>query len=105
MEFLKENCRFYVLTELQRGETAKEAHETLNHAWDDNAPAYYTVKSWWKECRDGARTSVCDGVQWGRPVSSRVDAAVTKVCQFIESDPRLSVRDLSELSRVPSTTV
>lgn len=105
MQSHKENCRFYVLTELRRGGTAKATYEKLRGVWGDMAPGFSTVKRWWKEYASGARQSLSDSARCGRPVTSRLDATIAMVRDFVESDPRLSVRDLSELTGIPSTSV
>ena len=88
-----------------RGRSARDIHTALNEIWPDHCPSYSTVARTVSQFTPNARTSFSDAERSGRPVSTSGDDNCGIVSWLIESDPRLTFRDIEEETSIPITTV
>jgi hypothetical protein len=98
--------RFYAFTQFKLNYDSKDILEELQTVWKDKAPSYSTIRKWKCEFEnDNKRTSFADAPRSGRPRTARTDDTVTQVKQLIESDPKLSTRDISSILHIDHMSI
>ncbi len=88
MEAIAENFRFYIYVECKRGVPAMDIMHHLRDVFGNAAPSQATVYRWWADFSSGKRTSVEHLPIPGHPISSRTDANISKVFNFVEEQPK-----------------
>jgi len=63
--------------------------------YEDNAMKKTAVYKWVKRFSEG-RGSVTDKERSGRPVTSRTEENIAKVCQIVRENHQLTVRSIAE---------
>jgi len=67
----------------------------LVQVYEDNAMKKTAVYKWVKRFSEG-RGSVTDKERSGRPVTSRTEENIAKVCQIVRENHQLTVRSIAE---------
>ena len=86
-----------------KGLTRKAVHEELTATLLEDAPSYSMVKKWYSEFAHG-RTSTEDADRPGRPVDVTTPETVEKVLNLILSDRRLTIRHVSTVMNISTST-
>ena len=94
----------YVQSRLAFDLTPKEIHEELIQIHGDSAVTYMTVTRWVLQFRAG-KDSFEDQHRSGRPVTETNSANIELIAELIESNSRLSIRDLQELTSLSLDTI
>ena len=76
------------------GKTGSETLEMLKTAFGDAALAKTAVYEWHKRFKEG-RESVKDDERAGRPTTSRTECLQAPVKELIDTDRRLTIREIS----------
>lgn len=77
------------------GQNATECHQNLKKAYGENALGRSTVFDWYKRLKDG-RTELEDYDRSGRPSTSVNDSNIERVRDIINTDRRLTIREISD---------
>jgi hypothetical protein len=96
MEASQENFRFYVLVEAKRGVKPMDVLRQLQVVYGDSAPSQASVYRWHKDYSTGERQSVHNLPHSDRPVSLRNTDTIFRVYEFIQLDPKSSVRGIAD---------
>jgi histone-lysine N-methyltransferase SETMAR len=96
MEASPENLRFYVFVEAKRGVAAKDILEHLQDVFGNAAPASSFVYKWYNDFISGRRNSVETIPRFGRPVSQRRQMNISRVFDFVDAEPKSSLRCIAE---------
>jgi hypothetical protein len=99
-----EHFRFYVCVEAKRGIKPKDVLAQLRIAFGDAAPSERFVYKWHKEFGSGKRQTVHHLPHSGRPPSKRTVSTVSRVFDFIESNPKSSVRCIADSLHLSKNT-
>jgi len=75
--------------------SAKETHKMLKLVYSDAAVTMKTVYKWSEQFRNG-RESVEDEERSGHPSTSKTQENVERVSEMIQSNRRLTIREISE---------
>lgn len=105
MEASKENLRFYVYTEWKRGVAAKDVVQQLREAYGDAAPSAPFVYKWHRQFGSGERTSIQELPRSGRPLSQRNQSNISRVFDFVEAEPKSSLRCIAASLSLSKDTV
>lgn len=105
MEFTKEGGRFYAYVEMKNGSSVAEIHKKLSTAFPECSPTLRTIRNWCNDFQSGQRVSWTDRDRSGRPRSRRSIELVQSVSEISDSDPRLSLRDMSVSLEVNKETI
>jgi histone-lysine N-methyltransferase SETMAR len=97
MEINYEYARFYVFSEFKREKTAITAYNHLKAAWGEKAPGRSTIFQWFKEYKDGSRTSFLDLPRSGRPSLHFDKKTVDSVRDLLEPNRKISLREMSNI--------
>ena len=81
-----------------------KTHQIIQQAYGDSALSYTQVSRWLKAFKDG-REEVEDKLRSGRPSTSSTDDNVSRVCDCLNSDRRMSVRMIAETLSIPKSIV
>ena len=96
MEASKENLRFYVYTRWLLNVATPDIHQELRNSWGDVTPTLRTLQLWTKSFANGAKTSLLDAPRSGRPRTSLTNEKMQALKEALDTDPFLSVRQLSD---------
>jgi len=75
--------------------SVNETHEMLKLVYGDAAVTMKTVYKWFERSRNGCE-SVEDEERSGRPSTSKTQQNVERVSKMIQSNKRLTIREISE---------
>jgi len=75
--------------------SAKETHEILKLVYGDAAVTMKTVYKWFERFHNGCE-SVEDEERLGRPSTSKTQENVERVSEMIQSNRRLTIREIAE---------
>lgn len=101
----KENLRFYVYVESQRGQKASTILQQLQVVFGDEAPGIAFVYKWMKEFQENRRESFNDLPRCGRPISARTDSNITRVFDFLSEEPKSSLSLIADSLQLSKVTV
>ena len=76
----------------------------LVQVYEDNAMKKTAVYKWVKRFSEG-RGSVTDKERSGRPVTSRTEENIAKVCQIVRENHQLTVRTIAKQVNLDRETV
>jgi histone-lysine N-methyltransferase SETMAR len=105
MEFSNENFRFYILVEVKRGVAAKDIHEHLCQAFNHAAPSQAFVYKWHKSFSTGDRVSIETLPRSGRPSSQTTVENISRVFEFVETQPKTTLSIISDSLQLSRSTV
>jgi histone-lysine N-methyltransferase SETMAR len=105
METSTENLRFYILVEAKRGVVAKDILQHLRDVFGNAAPASSFVYKWYSNFVSGERSSVKTMPRSGRPVSQRCQTNISRVFDFVDAEPKSSLRCIAEALGLSKDTV
>nr|CAH7719676.1 unnamed protein product [Callosobruchus chinensis] len=94
------NLKFLV----KLGKSPSECFQLLKEVLGDNCMSRTRVFEWHKRFSEG-REEVEDDERTGRPVTSRIEENIKKVNEIVRKDRRLSLRMISDLSKIDRETV
>lgn len=105
MDASKENLRFYIFVESMRGVSPKNIVEQLHTVFKDAAPCQSFVYKWHKEFTSGSRQSLHDLPHTGRPISQRTEENISRVFDFVETQPKTNLACIAESLSLSKETV
>lgn len=91
----KEEQRLRIKTSVKDGTNGKEILNMIRTSYGKDALSKSTIYSWIKRFKEG-RVSVKDDVRSGRPLTSSNEKIVDQVRQKIQSDRKLTIREISQ---------
>ena len=100
MEVSSDRLRFYVYVESQNGCAPQEILRKIAAVFPEDAPSLRTIQRWIADFNSGERSSFSDETRSGRPCTARSDENVLRIQNLITDDPKLSIRDLEELTGI-----
>ncbi|KAL4096440.1 hypothetical protein QTP88_021396 [Uroleucon formosanum] len=80
---------------LKLGKNATETYEMIKTAFGDDSLSRSKIFEWFKRFKNGRETTE-DDPRSGRPSTSRNDDVVSKICEKVRNDRRLTVRELAD---------
>lgn len=106
MDFSFVNFRFYTYVEINNGTSPKDIHNKLLKLFNNNTPAYSTIKKWCQKFVNSSdEPSFFDQPRSGRPRSSHTDENVTIIKNLIDANPKLSSTSICETVQISKETV
>lgn len=105
MQASQENLRFYVFIEAKRGVPPGIVLQQLRDALGENAPSSSFVYKWHKDFTLEWRTSIETMPRSGRPLLQRCEGNISRVFDFVEAEPKSSLRCISESLNLSKDTV
>lgn len=100
----KIECRSIIKFLIFENNDTHNIHQRLVNFYGTNAPSYSTVKKWAAEFKRG-RTSLNDDPRPGRPRSATSEDFVAQVHEVVESDRRLSIKQIADLVGIGYSSV
>ena len=104
MNFDKTHFQFYALVRFKLGKSAVEVEEDLEAAFPDDCPSLRTIYRWFEGFPD-PHHSLGDAARSGRPCSTRTEENIEVVKEFLEEDPRISVREIADCLKIDHKSV
>ena len=105
MEASAENLRFYIFVEAKRGVAAKDILQHLQDVFGDAAPSSSFVYKWCNDFISGRRNSFKTMPWSGQPVSQQCQKNISNVFDFVEAEPKSSLRCIAEALDLSKDTV
>ena len=100
MEVSSDRLRFYVYIESRNGCAPSVILEKIVGTFPEDAPSLRTIQRWIADFNSGERSSFSDETRPGRPCTARSDGNALTVEKLITDDPKLSIRDLEQLTGI-----
>lgn len=105
MEPTHENFRFYVYVEAKRGVSATDVLHQLQSVFEEATPSRTSVFRWHAEFLSGRRQSVQDLPHPGRPISQTTASNISRVYDFLQTEPKSSVRCIANTLQLSKNCV
>jgi hypothetical protein len=105
MEVNHSYFRFYVFAEAKRGVSASEVLKQLRVSFGDAAPSQAFVYKWLKEYTTTECQSFNPLPRSGRPISQRTEGNISRVYDYLEINPKSSLRCIGESLLLSKDTV
>jgi hypothetical protein len=100
-----ENFRFFVYVEVKLGLKPLDILQKLQTVFGSAAPIRASVYDWYKGFASGERESIHHLPHSGRPAALKTSGNISRVFNFLEMNPKTSVRCMAESLDIPKTTV
>ena len=100
----KEQFRLYIFTRWKLGDAPTKIFADLQVVYGANCLSYRTICRWVDRFREG-QEDVKDDYRCGRPRTERTERSILSVKNLVESDPLISIREISDKCGLSHSTV